>query len=58
MLSLVLPILLATGLPRSAFANVSVNLTWVASADPDVTGYDIYYGGASEQFTNTVLSAR
>ena len=47
-----LPLMLAVGLPHAAAAAVSANLTWIASSDPGVTGYDIYYGGASEQFTN------
>ena len=54
MIGLWLPILLAGTLPRSLLATVSAKLAWVASSDPSVTGYDIYYGGASQQFTNTV----
>jgi hypothetical protein len=51
------PIFLAAALPYTATATVSANLTWTASADPTVTGYNIYYGGASGQFTNTLSVA-
>ncbi len=47
-----LPLLLAASLPASALATVNASLMWVASSDPSVTGYDIYYGTASQQFTN------
>lgn len=43
--------LLAASLPGSALATVNASLAWVASSDPSVTGYDIYYGDASQQFT-------
>ena len=33
----------------------SVNLTWVPSTTPQVTGYEIYYGGASGVYTNYVF---
>jgi len=46
--------LLAASLPCSAQTTVNANLTWIASSDPSVTGYDIYYGGVSQQFTNWV----
>lgn len=35
-----------------AFASQSVELTWSPSSSPDVVGYNIYYGGASEDYTN------
>ncbi len=50
----ILPYLLATGLPLSGAASVSANLTWIASPDPAVTGYNVYYGSASHQYTNVV----
>ena len=53
-LSLSLVGLLATGLPLSTLASVSANLTWVASSDPTVAGYNIYYGSSSHQYTNMV----
>ncbi len=37
-----------------AFAAQSVTLAWNPSTDPTVIGYDIYYGGASGNYTNTV----
>ncbi len=49
-----LPALLAAGLPLSATAEVSASLTWNASPDANVTGYNIYFGSASHQYTNTV----
>jgi hypothetical protein len=53
-LSLFLLGLSATGVPSSALASVSAQLSWVASSDPNVTGYNIYYGSASRQYTNMV----
>ena len=38
----------------SAFASGSVTLAWDASTDPLVVGYNIYYGGASGTYTNTI----
>jgi hypothetical protein len=51
------PIFLAAALPCTATASVSANLTWTASADPTVTGYNIYYGGTSGQYTNSLSVA-
>lgn len=48
------PILLAAVLPYTASATVSASLTWNASTDPSVTGYEIYYGCASGQYTNMI----
>ena len=45
--------MLAAVLPSTAFATFTANLTWTASTDTNVTGYNIYYGGASGQYTNT-----
>ncbi len=36
------------------FAAQSVTLAWNASTDPTVVGYNIYYGGASGNYTNTL----
>ncbi len=37
----------------------TVNLTWVGSGDPRVSGYEVYYGGVSEVYTNyTYVSAK
>jgi hypothetical protein len=49
-----LPGLLAAVFPMSAAASVNASLTWIASPDTNVTGYNIYYGDASHQYTNTV----
>ena len=49
-----LPVLAAAALPLSATASVSANLSWTASSDPNVTGYTIYYGGDSHQYTGFV----
>ena len=38
----------------SAFAAGSVTLAWDSSTDPLVVGYNIYYGGASATYTNTI----
>ncbi len=37
-----------------AVAAVSASLSWSPSADPNIAGYNIYYGGASHQYTNSV----
>jgi hypothetical protein len=39
---------------RAAIISTSITLAWDASADPIVTGYNVYYGGASGAYTNTV----
>jgi hypothetical protein len=52
-LGLVLSGLLGAGLSLSA-AGVSANLTWNASSDPSLAGYNIYYGTVSHQYTNMV----
>ena len=44
----------AAGLPSSASASVSAQLSWIASSASNVTGYNIYYGSASRQYTNMV----
>ena len=38
----------------SAAADVTASLNWTASTDAAVTGYDIYYGSASHQYTNVI----
>ena len=40
-----------------AFATGSVTLAWIPSADPSVVGYNLYYGGASGVYTNTIQAA-
>ena len=37
-----------------AFATQNVTLAWNPSTDPTVVGYNIYYGGASGNYTNTL----
>src|ERR1039458_7293932 len=37
-----------------AFAIQNVTLAWNPSTDPTVVGYNIYYGGASGDYTNTL----
>ncbi len=39
-------------LGTAAQAQSSVTLAWNASSSPDVAGYNIYYGGASQTYTN------
>ncbi|MGA2661952.1 MAG: hypothetical protein ABSH34_31110, partial [Verrucomicrobiota bacterium] len=34
----------------------SVTLAWGPSTDPTVVGYNLYYGGASQTYTNTVAA--
>ena len=41
-------------LPLSVFAVASVTLTWLPSTDPNVVGYNVYFGGASETYTNKI----
>ena len=43
--------LLACG---SAKGMASVDLEWNGNPDPSVTGYNVYYGGASHSYTNIV----
>jgi hypothetical protein len=38
----------------SAFADNSVNLAWSASPDPSATGYKVYYGATSGNYTNSL----
>src|SRR5580692_11349604 len=45
-------------LPAEAVAQIrSVTLGWQASSDPSVVGYDIYYGSASQDYTNEISAA-
>jgi hypothetical protein len=46
--------LLAVVFPLSSLASVSAVLSWNPSTDPTVTGYTIYYGSVSHQYTNSV----
>ncbi len=41
-------------MPGSAFATASVTLAWQPSTDTNVVGYNVYYGGASENYTNKI----
>ena len=36
---------------------MGVTLQWLPSTDPNVVGYNIYYGGASETYTNKISAA-
>jgi hypothetical protein len=45
---------LATSLPFSSFALQSVTLAWDPSTNIDVSGYNIYYGSSSGNYTNQV----
>lgn len=38
----------------TAFGSGMVTLAWNSSADPLVTGYNLYYGGASGVYTNKI----
>ena len=40
----------------SAFATGSVTLAWNASTDPNVAGYNVYYGGACGAYTNKICA--
>lgn len=41
-------------MPMLAAASVSTTMTWNPSTDPNVTGYNIYYGTQSHNYTNMV----
>jgi hypothetical protein len=49
----IVAVLFAT-MPGSAFATASVTLAWQPSTDASVVGYNVYYGGASETYTNKI----
>jgi Fibronectin type III domain len=57
--SLALRIILCVGLgllySQATLRAQSVVLTWNPSADPDVVGYKIYYGTASQNYTNVAV---
>lgn len=40
--------------PHSALGAGSVTLAWDASNDPNVAGYNLYYGAVSRTYTNTI----
>jgi ACR3 family arsenite efflux pump ArsB len=46
--------LVLAGFSASVHAVQSVALAWSASTDPTVAGYNLYYGGDSQTYTNTV----
>src|SRR5262245_9448350 len=53
----VLPLLLVVNLgiaQNSAFAAQSVTLQWNRSTDPNVVGYNAYYGVATDTYTNRI----
>jgi fibronectin type 3 domain-containing protein len=51
----VLAVLLVTLILKSFTASAAnVTLAWDASPDPSVTGYRVYYGGASGTYTNSL----
>jgi hypothetical protein len=41
-------------LPAMTFGSISTRITWSPSTDPSVTGYNIYYGTASHDYTNMI----
>jgi hypothetical protein len=53
-LNWIAPLVLAACLPNSTSAMISASLTWTASSDPTVVGYNIYFGGGCQQYTNFV----
>jgi hypothetical protein len=48
-------VLILACVPFHVFADDSVVLGWNPSTDINVVGYDIYYGGASGVYTNTLV---
>ena len=40
--------------PLTALGSISTEIAWYASADPNVTGYNIYYGTNSHVYTETL----
>jgi hypothetical protein len=44
----------AMAMTLPALANQSVELSWTPSVSPDVVGYNIYYGAASDEYTNEI----
>ena len=49
-----LPLAVLAALPSAVSANVTANLTWTASPGTNVTGYNLYYGNASHQYSNSI----
>jgi hypothetical protein len=47
-------LLILAALSTTVQAGQSVTLAWNQSTDPTVVGYNIYYGGASDNYTNTL----
>src|SRR5437763_1058179 len=45
---------LSAFVPSAALAVTTVSLAWTPSPDANVTGYKIYYGAASRDYTNSV----
>lgn len=46
--------ILVAAIAMPAFASQKVELEWRPSISPDVVGYNVYYGGASDDYTNMV----
>ena len=42
--------------PRASFAAQSVSMSWDASPDASVVGYNVYYGVASRTYTNILVA--
>ena len=49
---------IAVTMTLPTFASQSVELSWTPSSSPDVVGYDIYYGGASDNYTNEISAGK
>jgi hypothetical protein len=47
-------LLILIAVSTSIQADQSVSLAWNQSTDPTVVGYNVYYGGASGNYTNTL----
>jgi hypothetical protein len=43
-----------SSVPASTFTGASITLAWNQSTDADVVAYNLYYGGASQTYTNVV----
>ena len=53
-LCLLLCVAFAAAFPIPAAASISAKLAWSASLEPNVTGYNIYYGTSSHNYTNSL----
>ena len=50
----ILPGFLFAALTGHLYASVSASLSWVASSDTNVSGYNIFYGTVSQTYTNSI----